>query len=150
MHTQGYCQCSPHKLPRNVTWHVPVQWVGWIKDYDGGTLMECVINARLPYTDFPGLVEKQREALDRHIRTLSKSHVVHPGISSFESGRIDVGSIPGESAAPIACWHACMLCPLSIFCLRLCHGIIKATCASGRGHTPSCLSQARPLAADGP
>ena len=60
--------------------------------------MECVINPRLPYTGFPGLVEKQREALDRHIRTLSKSHVVHPGIGSFGSGRVDVGSIPGESA----------------------------------------------------
>ncbi len=74
---------------------VMVQWVGWIKDYDGGTLMECVINPRLPYTDFPGLVERQREALDRHIRTLSKSHVVYPGINSFGEGRIDVSSIPG-------------------------------------------------------
>ncbi|CAL5229703.1 g13075 [Coccomyxa viridis] len=75
------------------------RWVGWIKDYDGGTLMECVINSKLPYTDFPGLVEKQREALDRHIRTLSKSHVVHPSIGSFGSGRIDVGSIPGVKEA---------------------------------------------------
>ena len=98
-------------LPRNVSRHVPAQWVGWIKDYDGGTLMECVINSKLPYTDFPGLVEKQREALDRHIRTLSKSHVVHPGIASFGSGRIDVGSIPGESATPVASGSHAMPCP---------------------------------------
>jgi hypothetical protein len=25
--------------------------VGFIKDYDGGTLMECVIHPKLPYTD---------------------------------------------------------------------------------------------------
>ena len=81
-----------------------LQWVGWIKDYDGGTLMECVINPRLPYTGFPGLVEQQREALDRHIRTLSKSHVVHPGIASFGAGRIDVGSIPGESISVQYTW----------------------------------------------
>ena len=81
-----------------------MQWVGWIKDYDGGTLMECVINPRLPYTDFPSLVEKQREALDRHIRTLSKAHVVHSGISSFGNGRIDVGSLPGMPSLP---QHSC-------------------------------------------
>lgn len=98
---------------------MPVQWVGWIKDYDGGTLMECVIDSKLPYTDFPGLVEKQREALDRHIRTLSKSHVVHPGIGSFGSGRIDVGSIPGEQA-PRVNWHAHHCC-LSMSFAGLCH-----------------------------
>ncbi len=122
-----------------------MQWVGWIKDYDGGTLMECVINSKLPYTDFPGLVEKQREALDRHIRTLSKSHVVHPSIGSFGSGRIDVGSIPGESAAPIMA--ACMLCPPSIASPQLCHGVINAQCASSRGRAQSGLSRAEWVAA---
>ena len=82
-------------LPHEVVMSVMMQWVGWIKDYDGGTLMECIINPRLPYTGFPGLVEKQREALDRHIRTLSQSHVVHPSITSFGEERLDVSSIPG-------------------------------------------------------
>lgn len=31
-----------------------VQWAGFIKDYDGGTLMECRIHPSLPYADFPG------------------------------------------------------------------------------------------------
>ncbi len=30
------------------------QWAGFIKDYDGGTLMECRIHPSLPYADFPG------------------------------------------------------------------------------------------------
>ena len=90
-----------------------LQWVGWIKDYDGGTLMECVINPRLPYTDFPTLVERQREALDRHIRTMSRSHVVHPGLTSFAGDshhHLSVSSIPGVwQAGAAACWarHAC-------------------------------------------
>lgn len=29
------------------------RWVGYIKDYDGGTLMECVIQPKLPYTTMP-------------------------------------------------------------------------------------------------
>jgi histone acetyltransferase len=31
------------------------RWVGFIKDYDGGTLMECVIHPKLPYTDLVGM-----------------------------------------------------------------------------------------------
>ena len=112
---------------------MPVQWVGWIKDYDGGTLMECVINPKLPYTGFPGLVEKQREALDRHIRTLSKSHVVHPGIASFGTGRKDVGSIPGESA-PLQYDGMHVLCPLSVFGLWPCFHP-WAQCISAEGHS---------------
>ncbi len=74
------------------------QWVGYIKDYDGGTLMECIISERLPYTDLPGMLRAQRAALDRHIRTLSKSHVVHRGLTAFRNGqrRVDIASIPGE------------------------------------------------------
>ena len=88
-----------------------LQWVGWIKDYDGGTLMECVINPKLPYTDFPTLVERQREALDRHIRTLSRSHVVHPGLTSFAADGHhypSVSSIPGVCGRqlPQHAWHA--------------------------------------------
>lgn len=33
--------------------HCP-QWFGFIKDYDGGTLMECRIHPTLPYATFPG------------------------------------------------------------------------------------------------
>lgn len=71
--------------------------MGYIKDYDGGTLMECIINERLPYTDLPGMLRAQRAALDRHIRTLSLSHVVHPGLAAFAEGRqhVDIASIPG-------------------------------------------------------
>jgi histone acetyltransferase len=101
------------------------QWVGYIKDYDGGTLMECVIHPRLPHTAFPAMIAAQRAALDRHIRTLSNAHVVHPGLPAFQQAAaqpqqqqqagpqqaqaqaqspavVDIASIPGAHA------HACM------------------------------------------
>lgn len=31
------------------------QWVGFIKDYDGGTLMEYVIHPKIPYADLVGM-----------------------------------------------------------------------------------------------
>ena len=75
----------------------PLQWVGYIKDYDGGTLMECVIVQRLPYTCLPEMLQAQKQALDSRIRHYSKSHVVYPGLSAFQEGctQVDIASIPG-------------------------------------------------------
>jgi histone acetyltransferase len=33
------------------------RWCGYIKDYDGGTLMECVIHPKVPYTEFPQMLQ---------------------------------------------------------------------------------------------
>lgn len=41
-------------LPREV-------WGGYIKDYDGGTLMECVLHPKLPYGDLAGMLRTQKE-----------------------------------------------------------------------------------------
>ena len=30
------------------------RWMGYIKDYDGGTLMECAMNRKLNYLKLPG------------------------------------------------------------------------------------------------
>ncbi|KAK9831383.1 hypothetical protein WJX81_008254 [Elliptochloris bilobata] len=74
------------------------RWVGYIKDYDGGTLMECAIHAALPYLGLPAMVAVQRAALDRHIRGLSNAHVVHPGLPPG-ARPIPVGNIPGVREA---------------------------------------------------
>ena len=79
-----------------------LQWFGWIKDYDGGTLMECVLFPRLPYTELPVVVRAQREALDAKIRGFSNSHIVHPGLQHFADGqrqRLHIASIPGACQA---------------------------------------------------
>ena len=75
------------------------QWQGYIKDYDGGTLMECILDHRVPHVDIPQMVRAQRAALDSRIRGLSQSHVVYPGLQHFdEAGRrkpVDINAIPG-------------------------------------------------------
>ena len=58
----------------------PEQWVGYIKDYDGGTLMECTIQSAVNYLDVPGMVAAQREWLLARIRALGHSQVVYPGL----------------------------------------------------------------------
>jgi histone acetyltransferase len=58
---------------------------GFIKDYDGGTLMECTMHPRVCYTQLPWLVRTQRLALDERIRANSHSHVVRSGLRCFAS-----------------------------------------------------------------
>ncbi|KAK9812998.1 hypothetical protein WJX72_007034 [[Myrmecia] bisecta] len=78
------------------------KWFGYIKDYDGGTLMECIIYEQLPYTRLPDMISAQREALDLRIRGLSKSHIIYAGLQQFRDlpqCRLDIESIPGVKEA---------------------------------------------------
>lgn len=56
------------------------RWHGYIKDYDGGTLMECRIDPKLPYIDLPAMIRSQRQAIDEKIRELSNCHLVYQGL----------------------------------------------------------------------
>ena len=76
-----------------------VQWSGYIKDYDGGTLMEALLHQELPYTRMPQMIAAQKDELDRRIRELSTAHLLHPGLQHFrqeEAQPLEVGQIPGE------------------------------------------------------
>lgn len=80
-------------LPRSV-------WAGYIKDYEGGTIMECALLPKVDYLEIRGMVAKQREAALTKIRELSKSHNVYPGIKQFQitndgEFNIDYRNVPG-------------------------------------------------------
>lgn len=93
---QGFTKC-----PANNT---EARYAGYIKDYDGGTLMECSINDKVPYLAINKMIEDQQRMLQDKIGSLVGSHKVYPGIShtTDESGaRIAVEplSIPGLAEA---------------------------------------------------
>ncbi|XP_027178603.1 histone acetyltransferase GCN5-like isoform X1 [Coffea eugenioides] len=77
------------------------RWHGYIKDYDGGILMECKIDPKLPYTDLSTMIRRQRKAIDEKIRELSNCHIVYKAIDfqKKEAGipkkAIKVEDIPG-------------------------------------------------------
>ncbi|XP_031372980.1 histone acetyltransferase GCN5 isoform X2 [Punica granatum] len=56
------------------------RWQGYIKDYDGGILMECKIDPKLPYTDLSTMIRRQRQVIDEKIREFSNCHYVYSGI----------------------------------------------------------------------
>ena len=77
------------------------RWHGYIKDYDGGTLMECFIHPSLPFTELPAAIAAQRSALDSAVRQYTTAHVVHTGLSRWKEGNgaLPIGDIPGVKEA---------------------------------------------------
>lgn len=60
-------------------------WVGYIKDYEGGTLMQCSMLPRVEYLKAQELLAAQRQLILSKIRSISKSHIVHPGLDVFRN-----------------------------------------------------------------
>ena len=76
-------------------------WMGYIKDYEGGTLMQCSMVPRIRYLEVGRMLLKQKETVRAKIRALSKSHIVHQPPQQWTSGvviPIDPLSIPAIRA----------------------------------------------------
>ncbi|MGH0156588.1 UNVERIFIED_CONTAM: hypothetical protein FKN15_031759 [Acipenser sinensis] len=74
------------------------RYLGYIKDYEGATLMECELNPRIPYTELSHIIKKQREIIKKLIeRKQTQIRKVYPGLTCFKEGvrQIPVESIPG-------------------------------------------------------
>ncbi|KAI5844761.1 hypothetical protein BZA05DRAFT_157337 [Tricharina praecox] len=71
------------------------KWMGFIKDYEGGTLMQCTMIPRVRYLAVARMLAKQKEAVHAMIRARSKSHIVHAPPAAFANGpcKIDPSSI---------------------------------------------------------
>lgn len=67
-------------------------WAGYIKDYDGGTLMQCTMVPNVDYLSIYQMVHQQKLALVRKIEATSPCSKVYPGLASFP---IDPLDIPG-------------------------------------------------------
>ena len=64
-------------LPRSV-------WVGYIKDYEGGTLMHCAMVPRVRYLQVQDLLLAQKRKIQARISSLSRSYTVYPGLDVFK------------------------------------------------------------------
>ncbi|KAG8732167.1 histone acetyltransferase [Ceratobasidium sp. 423] len=78
-------------LPRSV-------WMGYIKDYEGGTIMQCSLIPKVNYLSVQELLAQQKQAIIDKIKAKSKAHVVHPGLPQFKNGTsatVDYRDVPG-------------------------------------------------------
>lgn len=71
------------------------RWQGYIKDYDGVTLMECVLHPKVDYLNIPMLLKAQKMSLVEKMREISNSHVVFPGIDVMAKRGLKIEDIPG-------------------------------------------------------
>ena len=72
------------------------KWMGYIKDYEGGTIMQCSMIPRIRYLEASRMLAKQKEAVNAMIRANSKSHDKHPPLKQFRNGpcKVDPALIP--------------------------------------------------------
>lgn len=77
------------------------RWVGYIKDYDGGTLMECYIHPGIDYLRVGAVVARQRAFIYDVIKQRSQSGTVHKGLEVMAQGTrlSSVLEVPGVQAA---------------------------------------------------
>ena len=77
------------------------RWMGYIKDYEGGTIMQCSMLPKIRYLEAPRMLVKQKEAVMAKIRAISQSHVIHPPPAAWKNGvvEIDPMSIPAIKAS---------------------------------------------------
>lgn len=73
-------------------------YMGYIKDYEGATLMGCELNPRIIYTDFSSVIRKQKEVIKKFIEKKQEQiRKIYPGLACFKEGvrEIPIESIPG-------------------------------------------------------
>ena len=75
-------------------------WAGYIKDYEGGTIMQCKLLPKVDYLSWREIVVQQREVVLNKIREKSRSHIVYDGIPRFQNGAgegvtLEAKDIPG-------------------------------------------------------
>ena len=54
------------------------RWQGYLKDYEGATLMECIVDPTIDYLSTRQVAEKQREAVVAKVHELEGLQVPSP------------------------------------------------------------------------
>ena len=66
---------------------IDVSLQGYIKDYEGATLMGCELNSKIVYVEFTAVVRRQKEILKKLIeKKQAEIRKVHPGLTCFKVG----------------------------------------------------------------
>lgn len=73
-------------------------YLGFIKDYEGATLMGCELNPAIIYTQFTSVVRKQKDLIKKIIeKKQDQTTKSYPGLDCFEEGGyvMPIANIPG-------------------------------------------------------
>ncbi|KAF2868600.1 histone acetyltransferase GCN5 [Massariosphaeria phaeospora] len=72
------------------------RWMGYIKDYEGGTIMQCTMVPHIRYLEAGRMLLKQKECVNAKIRAIKSYHIHQPPVQ-WKTGlcKLDPLSIPG-------------------------------------------------------
>ncbi|KAK3710738.1 histone acetyltransferase [Vermiconidia calcicola] len=73
------------------------KWMGYIKDYEGGTIMQCSMLPRIRYLESHRLLLKQKAAVHAKIRAVSRSYEIHQPPAQWKK----LSKKPGEELPTI-------------------------------------------------
>ncbi|KAJ9137697.1 Histone acetyltransferase GCN5-like protein [Pleurostoma richardsiae] len=65
-------------------------WKGYIKDYDGGTIMQCTMVPRIRYLKLNDILRMQRACAHAKIEAFSRSHIIHAPPQQWENGVTEI------------------------------------------------------------
>lgn len=57
----------------------PDRWKGYIKDYEGGTMMECHVHPTIDYSRVSEIIKKQKDFVINKIKELSLNEIRYDG-----------------------------------------------------------------------
>ena len=66
------------------------RWMGYIKHYEGGTIMQCSMVPKIRYLESGRMLLKQKECVNVKIRSVSKSFEVHPPPAQWRNGLMKI------------------------------------------------------------
>lgn len=75
-------------------------WAGYIKDYDGGTLMQCTVVPGVDYLGVYQMLHQQKVALVRRIEEISPSAKVYSGLTEFPMDPLDIPGVRESGWTP--------------------------------------------------
>ncbi|KAG9286068.1 hypothetical protein G9A89_022745 [Geosiphon pyriformis] len=75
----------------------PSMWVGYIKDYTGGTLMKCSMLPRIKYVHVKKMLKQQHEAIKSKLKSRYENATIYPGLRCFQDGveKVQPTEVPG-------------------------------------------------------
>ena len=62
------------------------RWMGYIKDYEGGTIMQCTMVPKIRYLESGRMLLKQQECVHAKVRAVSKSYNINPPPAEWKNG----------------------------------------------------------------
>eukprot|EP00331_Platyophrya_macrostoma_P019097 CAMPEP_0176470454 /NCGR_PEP_ID=MMETSP0127-20121128/40463_1 /TAXON_ID=938130 /ORGANISM="Platyophrya macrostoma, Strain WH" /LENGTH=296 /DNA_ID=CAMNT_0017864747 /DNA_START=1 /DNA_END=891 /DNA_ORIENTATION=- len=80
---------------------IPLErWKGYIKDYDGGTMMECIIHPKIDYSNISNIIKQQKQYVIEQVKKLCTNHIRYDGLDESIFDKIQKSKARNKDGDP--------------------------------------------------